>query len=164
MGTFFEKLWSLISSLRPLIIMYQYQSGVRMRFGKYTKTLEPGVHWRLPWVHGIIACNCKERIVDIPSQVINGTAIETTIRYEITDPAKALLEVDDYETSISNFTMGLIGERLLLDTEYEPTPSELRKEILEDLRLEAEGWGINVIDLKFATFAKARVFRLLGDS
>jgi len=113
-------------------------------------------------MHEILTCEIKEQVVDLPSQVINSTAVETTIRYEVDNPRLALLEVIDYDDSIANYTLGLIGDRLALEPDIRPR--QLRLEVLSDLKIEASGWGINVIDLQLPMFTKARTYRLLSDN
>ncbi len=157
----FTKLWEIICQIPPFIVVNHYELAVRLRFGKFTTPLGPGIHWRIPLVHEVITCDCKEAAIDLSSQVIGDMAVESTLRYEVEDAELALLEVTDYEDSLINFTIGLIGERMLIGN-Y--TSKELAVEVLEDLQLEAETWGINVMRLKFSTFAKARVLRLLGAS
>lgn len=155
------KIWEFLTKLPPWCIIAEYEGAVKLRWGLYQETLIPGFHWRM-WVkHEILTCEIKEQVVDLPSQVVDGIAIETTIRYEIDDPRLALLEVIDYDDSIANYTLGLIGGRLALEPSIRP--GKLRQDVLSDLKIEADGWGINVIDLQFPTFTKARTYRLLND-
>ena len=158
---FWARLFDFIMNLPPCVSVDHYEAAVRLRFGKYTKTLEPGLRWRIPFVHKIIACNKKECVVDLPVQIVDGIAVEATLRYEVVDAFLAILEVGSFTDSLVNFTCGLIGDYMTLGI---TDPKELKTQVLEDLKLEAEGWGINVISLKFSTFTKSRAYRLFGDT
>ena len=160
---FLSRIWSFICDLPPFVILDETEGGVRLLFGKYQKTLGPGIYWRWPIIHDVLVCKTPEQVVDLPSQVIRNWAVETTIRYRVVDPKKAILNVLDFDDSIINYTIGEIGmylQRCLDDTYF---PLDLRPSILEALKKEAEHWGIEILDFKVSTVSKARVFRLLGD-
>lgn len=158
---FWARLFDFVMNLPPCVSVDHFEAAVRLRFGKYTKTLEPGLRWRIPFVHKIIKYNGKECPLNLPIQIVNGLAVEATIRYEVEDAFLALLEVGDYSSSMSSFASGLIGDYLTLGI---TDPKELKKKVLEDLQLEAEGWGIYVININFSTFTKSRAYRLFGDT
>lgn len=158
---FLAKIWEFLTKLPPWCIIAEYEGAVKLRWGTYQETLEPGFHWRMWLRDEVLTCAIKEQIVDIASQVVCGTAVETTIRYEVDDPRLALLEVIDYDDSIANYTLGLIGRRLAIEPNI--LPQKLRRDVLDDLRIEAKDWGVNVIDLQIPTFTKARTYRLLND-
>src|SRR5574343_334393 len=72
-------------------------------FGKYTKTLEPGLHILLPILQDIgRKVNMMEQVLDIPSQdgITKDTAVvkvDGVVFFQVLDAAKAAYEVSDLQ-------------------------------------------------------------------
>lgn len=81
------------------------------RFGRYTRTLTPGLHLIVPIVDRIgQRQNVMEQVTDVPSQEIitrdNAmVTVDGVVFFQILDPVKASYEVRRLELSILNLTM-----------------------------------------------------------
>ena len=81
------------------------------RFGRYTRTLSPGLHLIVPLVDRVgQRQNVMEQVTDVPSQEIitrdNAmVTVDGVVFFQVLDPVKASYEVRRLEISILNLTM-----------------------------------------------------------
>ncbi len=81
------------------------------RFGRYTRTLRPGLNIIVPIVDRIGAkLNMMERVMDVPSQEVitrdNAmVTVDGVVFFQVLDAAKAAYEVNQLELAILNLTM-----------------------------------------------------------
>jgi len=166
---YFVELFEYILNFFPRIhVIYPNERGVRIRFGKYVKVLEPG--WRIYWplITDIQKLEVVVQIIDLPVQSLltkDGKllAISGAIEYIIVDVEKALLNVQDFDKSLPTLGMGLISEYVDDCTLSQCRDwDKLKKPILRMLRTRAKDWGIQVTRLYKTDLVPHKVYRMMS--
>ncbi len=81
------------------------------RFGRYTRTLKPGLHLIIPMVDRIGAkLNMMEQVLDVPTQEVitrdNAmVSVDGVVFYQVLDAAAAAYEVRHLELAVLNLTV-----------------------------------------------------------
>jgi len=122
------------------------------RFGRYTRTLRPGLSVIVPFIDRIGArLNMRETVLDVSSQEIitrDNAMVRSdgVVFYQVLDAAKAAYEVNDLERAILNLTMTNIRTVLgSLDLDAVLSQrDEINARLLNVVDHATQPWGVKV--------------------
>ena len=122
------------------------------RFGRYTRTLEPGLNLITPFIDRIGArMNVMEQVLDIPTQEVitrdnASVSADAVAFYQVLNPAQAAYQISDLKNAIQNLTMTNIRSVMgSMDLDELLSNREVINERLLRVVDEAVGpWGIKV--------------------
>jgi regulator of protease activity HflC (stomatin/prohibitin superfamily) len=139
-------LWSTVK------IVPQGQNFTVENFGRYTRTLVPGLHILIPVIERVgHRMNMKEQVLDIPSQDVI-TRDNALVRvngvtfFQVLNAARAAYEVDALEPSIVNLTLTNIRTvmgSMDLD-ELLSNRDVINSKLLSVVDAATEAWGVKV--------------------
>ena len=151
-------LFALVVLFRTVRIVPQQTALIIERLGRYSRTLEGGIHFLIPCVDKVRAnVDLREQVVSVPPQpvitsdnlVVN---IDTVIYYSVIDAKSAVYEIANFIQGIEQLTVttlrNVIGS---LDLEQTLTSRDQINAQLRGVLDEATGkWGIRVnrVELK----------------
>ncbi len=149
-------------------IIFEDEAGVFLRGGRYTRTLDAGFYWKWPLYDNIEKTTITEQTIDLPNQSVETAdgvpmAVSGTLRYTIVDAKKALLEVRDYDESLQNIGLKSIAGYIARTNRPDLIFSQLEKEVSDELKLEADDWGLDIIEFNLTDLVKHRIYRLMTD-
>ena len=133
-------------------------------FGRYTRTLNPGLHILIPVMERVGAkMNMKEQVMDIPSQDIitrdNAMVkVDGVTFFQVLNAAKGAYEVDELEGSIINLTMTNIRTvmgSMDLD-ELLSNRDTINAKLLDVVDHATEAWGVKVTRIEIKDIAPPR--------
>jgi len=132
-------------------IMAEYQRIVIFRLGRLLGIKGPGLVFVIPIIDNIIKLDLRTRVIDVPKQRVitkdNVTVdVDAVVYFRVTDPQKAVVEVQRYEVATSLLAQttlrDLLGNQSL--DELLSKREQLNKSLQTVLDQGTDPWGIKV--------------------
>lgn len=133
-------LFLLIATMNSVYTVQPDEEGVVTRFGRYSTTSQPGLHFKIPWVDQIYKVQSKRRQEEVfgfrknertgrtqalPEESLmltgdlNIADVQWMVQYEISDPWKFLFRVQEVPHTIRDVSMSVmrraVGDELVGD-------------------------------------------------
>lgn len=148
----------VVALARSVRIVPQTVAVIVERLGRYSRTMDAGLHLLIPFVDRVRAgVDLREQVVSFPPQPVITSdnlvvSIDTVLYFQVTDPKSAVYEIANYITAIEQLTVttlrNVIGS---MDLEQTLTSRDQINGQLRGVLDEATGkWGIRVnrVELK----------------
>ena len=133
-------------------IVQQHEKGLTERFGRYRKTLDPGLSMIFPFIDKVQKVDMREQVVDVPPQEVITkdnvvVTVDAVVYYQATDPVKLAYNVANFIVAATKLAQtnlrNVIGDMDLDDalTSRDTINTELRV-ILDEA---TDVWGTRVV-------------------
>lgn len=133
----------------------QFERGLLFTMGRYSGLKQPG--WRIivPVLQKMSKVDIRTKAVDVPDQdAITkdnvSVRVNAVIYYKVADPAKAILEVQDYfyaTSQLAQTTMRNVMGEVSLD-QLLAERDEIAKRIMTIVDKASDPWGIDVVSVE----------------
>jgi regulator of protease activity HflC (stomatin/prohibitin superfamily) len=142
----------LLTVVRSVRIIPQARARNVERFGRYRKTLEPGLNFIVPFVDRVKpAIDLREQVVSFTGQPVITednlvVQIDTVLFFQVTDPRAADYEIVNYIQAIEQLTATMLRSVIgSMDLEQTLTSRDKINTLLRGVLDDASGkWGIRV--------------------
>jgi regulator of protease activity HflC (stomatin/prohibitin superfamily) len=148
----------IVILVRAVRIVPQAKAFIVERLGRYSRTLDAGLHLLVPFIDRVRAgVDLREQVVSFPPQPVITSdnlvvSIDTVIYYQVTEPRSAVYEIANYIQGIEQLTVttlrNVVGS---MDLEQTLTSRDQINGQLRGVLDEATGrWGVRVnrVELK----------------
>ncbi len=132
-------------------IMAEYQRIVIFRLGRLLGIKGPGLVFVVPLIDRVIKLDLRTRVIDVPKQRVitkdNVTVdVDAVVYYRITDPEKAIVEVQRYEVATSLLAQTTLRDILGTQSldELLSKREDLNKSLQTIIDQGTDPWGIKV--------------------
>ncbi|MDN5358702.1 MAG: hypothetical protein PWP76_545 [Candidatus Diapherotrites archaeon] len=138
-----------------LLQLQEYERAVVFRFGHFVGVRGPGWTIIIPFIENYVKVDLRTETLDVaPQKVITKDNIEVQIDavvyLKVSDPAKAVLNVQDYKSAAILYVESTIREiagRMTAE-EIISNVDKINSQLRTDLQRMAEGWGVKVVSVE----------------
>lgn len=136
-------------------IINQYERGVVLRLGKFSRTLQPGFRVIIPYIDKMIKVDVRTTPMDIPKQEVitrdNVTVnVDAVVYARVIDAKKAVLETTNYRYATSTFAQTALRD-VTGNFDLDQLLSErdqISSQIREIVDAQTDKWGIDIESVK----------------
>ena len=133
-------------------LVKQWELGLIEQFGKYQKTVDPGLRFIVPFIQAIRRVDMREQVVDVPPQEVITkdnvvVTVDAVVYYQATDPVKLKYNVANFIVAATKLAQtnlrNVVGDMDLDDalTSRDTINLQLRN-ILDEA---TDVWGTRVV-------------------
>ncbi|HSA60203.1 MAG TPA: stomatin-like protein [bacterium] len=146
-------IFAVVMFLRTVRIVPQQTAYVVERLGKYSRTLDAGLHIVLPFIESVrYKHNLKEIVLDIPEQICITrdnvqVGVDGVLFYRVMDPAKASYGVHNYAIAIIQLSQTTLRSeigKIDLDRTFEER-EHINTQVIMALDKATDPWGVKVL-------------------
>lgn len=142
----------LVILSQAIKIVREYERAVIFRLGRFSGVKGPGIFFLIPIVDRTIQLDLRVVTIDVAKQVVItrdnvSVDVDAVIYYRVTEPSKAVIQVENYKTATS-----LLAQTTLRDVlgqidldDLLSKREELNKKLQEILDRHTDPWGIKVV-------------------
>jgi len=145
----------VITLLRGFKTVKEYNRLIIFRFGRYKRTIGPGIVFVLPLIETSVVTDLRIKTLDIAKQDIITkdnipVTVDTSVFYKVINPEFAITKIENLMRAVFNYVQGALRDvigSMALDTilsQRDKVSQEIRKVVDEETR----EWGIQISQIK----------------
>lgn len=145
----------VVFGLGGLRVINQYERGVILTFGRYTRTCNPGLRWIFIGIQRLIRVDMRITTADIPRQEAITkdnvpVGVNAVVYFKVERAEDAVLNVENYHYAVSQYALAALRD-IIGGVELDTLLTE-REKIAIDIKTVVDTattvWGIDVTAIK----------------
>ena len=160
---FIAAFWNLF---KPLVVVAEFEGGVILRFGRYSRVIGPGMHWKLPLADEAMITSTVTTTMALRPQTLTTKddltiVVSAIVNYHISGVRAYLLDIWDSADVINDLTLGAIRQIVAAANYSDLHGNEVEENVLEIIKEDASKYGVDIHKVTFADFGRVRSLRLI---
>jgi membrane protease subunit HflK len=159
-----EQVIKFAKDIFPFVIVEEWNEAVVLRFGKFSRVLKPGIHFKIPFFDSIWETETITQSIDMNPQSITtedgkNIVVKAIIRYSVIDTKTYVTSIMKPHDVLVDTTQGMIRE-IIEATRWNDLvgiDTELTREVGRFMKR----WGINVDKVTLTDLAKIPSYRVI---
>ena len=91
----------VVFAARGIRMVQQSEQGLVEQFGKYQKTVGPGLRFIVPFIQNLQRVDMREQVVDVPPQEVItrdnvSVKVSAVLYFRVVDPMPAIIAIENY--------------------------------------------------------------------
>ena len=167
----FQQFWEFLAhtgrELIPIAEILPWELGVMMRCGKFKRVLEPGWHFKIPYIDSYISHTVVTTTMSLPPQTVvtkdgKSIVVEAVARYCVDDIRVFLLEVHDQKDAVQDLTEGSVADVISSKMWQQCVDDDIENEISIIARREVKRFGVRLDRVILTTIAPVKSLRIIS--
>lgn len=143
-----------------------WEQAIRVRCGRWTKSISPGLHLRFPILDEVFCQNVRQRVLNLPVQTVSiksGQAVTLSgaVRWRISDVSRIYHMLHTPEDWIYNTVLSAIAA-VVFDASAEVSPQKVSELATLAVQSESVRMGLEIEAVSITDFAMVRTYRLIS--
>lgn len=157
---------NILDLFRFWVVLYEYERGLILRFGKHVRTLGPGFHWRLPFrIEELRYVNVRRKSADSWDMTLTTGAGDTVsfsyaMLIEVIDSDFVLLNLDDWARA--SYAMAKIAIAEVVEVSQDITTQKFVDHVHEHMNKRLSEIGVKATDFAFQDKAPTIAVKLFN--
>lgn len=157
-----------ITYIIPFVIIFQFNKGVRYRFGKFKSELEPGFYLKIPYLDTVLQTQAVDTTILLPTQSIRSKdrkeiVVRATVGYKIKNMAYYYNRVYDSKSAVSDISCMLLRGMCVQNTRNNIETIEFGEALKNQLQETIEGYGITVNFFQLTECTECNSYKLFNE-
>jgi len=145
----------LMSLLRGLRVLNQYERGVIFTLGKFTGIRNPGLTFIIPILQKMRKVDLRLKTAEVPRQEVMTRdnipmLVNAVVYFKVIDPEAVIIKIEDYIFAIRQYTQAALRD-VIGNNEMDSVLTErlqIAEAIKEIVDNETSDWGVDIESIK----------------
>lgn len=169
MSEFLTALGRFCARLTIWVAVAPWERGLRVRAGKHVKQLQPGVHWRVPFLDVVYVQSVRLRSSWLNSQTLmtadgHVATVGATVSYAIEDIYKLYNRMHHAEDTITNWVACAIAAHVGTERKAFISAEAIGEAATRLVSERLESCGLSQVRVQITDLAFTRAYRLIQDT
>ncbi len=160
---FLKEIWE---RCLPWVVVPEWKTGIRVRFGHINKDLAPGFHWLWPFIDTTEMEPATSQIVAMDSQTLmtmdqKTVVLTCVVRYRVTNLRSYYQHIWEAGDAVKDIVAGASADCVSRVPLAELKLDALKREVLKEARKQLPECGVLIERVSFRDFGTFKTFRFI---